>query len=198
MCVVWYKVKALRNPTRKLATIATELVRKLKLPNPHRVCSLTIGYLSDNNFHLKCNSLIINKLPPLWLWRGPCRPQSQFITSKTKISFLHFIWHAVYAFVDLPRHDLIVDLIVAFDSKSRSSIYAAMSEIAIAAKLIRLCKLTFSNSKRTVKNGKILSTPLDTKLYFRQGGFLSRGLIYMMLEKFLKAAELNRCRYNLQ
>ena len=43
-------------------------------------------------------------------------------------------------------HHLFVDYIVAFDSPIRNRAFAAMSELGIPAKLIRLCRMTLSNS----------------------------------------------------
>ncbi|CAD7000656.1 unnamed protein product, partial [Ceratitis capitata] len=55
--------ETLVNPIRKLTTIATKLVKKLKLPYSHSIYSLTIGSLSDKHLHVKCNGLVTNELP---------------------------------------------------------------------------------------------------------------------------------------
>uniref|UniRef100_UPI001C05979E reverse transcriptase domain-containing protein n=1 Tax=Vibrio anguillarum TaxID=55601 RepID=UPI001C05979E len=70
----------------------------------------------------------------------------------------------------IDTHHLFIDFKAAFDSTKRSCLYAAMSEFGIPAKLIRLCKLTLSNTKSSVRIGKDLSEPFDTKRGFRQTG----------------------------
>ncbi|XP_054085666.1 LINE-1 retrotransposable element ORF2 protein isoform X1 [Zeugodacus cucurbitae] len=92
----------------------------------------------------------------------------------------------------IDTHHLFVDFKAAFDSTKRSCLYAAMSEFDIPAKLIRLCKLTLSNTKSSVMIGKDLSEPFDTKRGFRQGDSLSCDFFNLMLEKIIRAAELNR------
>ena len=70
-----------------------------------------------------------------------------------------------------------------FLSTSRQlSIYTAMSELGIPAKLIRLCRMTLSNSCSSVKVAKDLSEPLDTVRGFRQGDSLSCELFNFLME----------------
>ncbi|CAD7001828.1 unnamed protein product, partial [Ceratitis capitata] len=59
---IGYTFSAHVNLTRKLTTIATELVKKLKLPYSHNICSLTVRSLSNNHLHVKCNSLVTSEL----------------------------------------------------------------------------------------------------------------------------------------
>ncbi|XP_049306103.1 LINE-1 retrotransposable element ORF2 protein isoform X2 [Bactrocera dorsalis] len=92
----------------------------------------------------------------------------------------------------IDTHHLFVDFKAAFDSTKRSCLYAAMSEFGIPAKLIRLRKLTLSNTKSSVRNGKDLSEPFNTKRGFRQGDSLSCDFFNLLLEKMVRAAELNR------
>ncbi|XP_054086050.1 putative uncharacterized transposon-derived protein F52C9.6 isoform X2 [Zeugodacus cucurbitae] len=92
----------------------------------------------------------------------------------------------------IDTHHLFIDFKAAFDSTKRSCLYAAMSEFGIPAKLIRLCKLTLSNTKSSVRIGKDLSEPFDTKRGFRQGDSLSCDFFNLLLEKIIRAAELNR------
>ncbi|XP_054084799.1 uncharacterized protein LOC128921370 [Zeugodacus cucurbitae] len=92
----------------------------------------------------------------------------------------------------IDTHHLYVDFKAAFDSTKRSCLYAAMSQFGIPAKLIRLCKLTLSNTKSSGMIGKDLSEPFDTKRGFRQGDSLSCDFFNLMLEKIIRAAELNR------
>ncbi|XP_049316314.1 potassium voltage-gated channel protein Shal isoform X2 [Bactrocera dorsalis] len=57
----------------------------------------------------------------------------------------------------IDTHHLFVDFKVAFNSMKRSCLYAAMSEFCISAKLIRLCKLTLSNTKSVLAPTSLLT-----------------------------------------
>ena len=52
--------------------------------------------------------------------------------------------------------------------KVKSCVFAAISELGIPKKLIRLCRLTFSNSCCFVKVGLDVCQAIDTVLGFRQ------------------------------
>ena len=52
--------------------------------------------------------------------------------------------------------------------------------------------MTLSNTTSSVRIGKDLSEPFDTKRGFRQGDSLSCDFFNLMLEKIIRAAELNR------
>ena len=65
-----------------------------------------------------------------------------------------------------------------------------MSEFGIPAKLIRLCKMTLSNTSCSVLIGKHLTAPFDTKRGFRQGDSLSCDFFNLMMEKIIRAADL--------
>ena len=54
-------------------------------------------------------------------------------------------------------HYLFVDVKAVFDSLVIDHIYSAMYDLGIPAKLIRLCRMTLSNSCSSVKLGKDLS-----------------------------------------
>ena len=54
-------------------------------------------------------------------------------------------------------HHIFVDYKAAFDSSIRDPVYAAMSELGIPAWLIRLCRMTLSDSCSPVKVGMKLS-----------------------------------------
>ena len=92
----------------------------------------------------------------------------------------------------IDTHHLFVDFKAAFDSTIRDHLYAAMSEFGIPAKLIRLCRMTLSSTSCLVRIGMDLSEPFDTKRGFRQGDSLSCDFFNLMLEKVIRAAELNR------
>ena len=58
-----------------------------------------------------------------------------------------------------------------------------MSELGIPAKLIRLCRITLSNSSSSVKVAKGLTEPLDTVRGFRQGDPLSCDFFNFVLKR---------------
>ena len=61
-------------------------------------------------------------------------------------------------------------------SPIRDHVFVVMSDLGIAAKLIRLCRMTLSNSCRSVNVGIDLSEPFDTVQGFSQGDPLSCDL----------------------
>ena len=61
-----------------------------------------------------------------------------------------------------------------------------MSELSIPAKLIRLCRMTLSNSSNSVKVEKDLGEPFDTARCFRQGDLLSCDLFNFLMERVLR------------
>ena len=82
------------------------------------------------------------------------------------------------------RHHLFVDFNTPFDSPVRDRVYVAMSELGIwvSAKLIRLCRMTLSNSCNSVKIGKDLSEPFYIVRGFRQGDHFSCDLFNFLME----------------
>ena len=67
-----------------------------------------------------------------------------------------------------------------------------MSELGIPAKLIRLCRMTLSNSCSSVKVGTDLSEPFGTVRGFSQGDLLSCDLFNFLLENVLRKAGVHR------
>ena len=63
-----------------------------------------------------------------------------------------------------------------------------MSELGFPAKLIRLCRMTLSNSCSSVKVGKELFEPFDTVRVFSQGDPSSCDLFNFLLESVLRKA----------
>lgn len=90
----------------------------------------------------------------------------------------------------IDTHHLFVDYKAAFDSTIRGHLYETMAEFGIPAKLIRLCRMTLSNTTCAVLIGKDLTTPFDTKRGFRQGDSLSCDFFNLMMEKIVRAADL--------
>jgi len=73
----------------------------------------------------------------------------------------------------------------------RDHLYEAMSEFGIPTKLIRLCRMTLTNTTCAVKIGADLSSSFDTKCGFRQGDTLSCDFFNLTLEKIVRAANIN-------
>ena len=76
----------------------------------------------------------------------------------------------------IDTYHLFVDYKAAFDSPIRSKVFQAMSEFGIPAKLIRLCRMTLTETRSSVKIGKSLSEPFNTKRGFREGDSVSCDL----------------------
>ncbi|XP_073814500.1 uncharacterized protein [Musca autumnalis] len=87
---------------------------------------------------------------------------------------------------------LFVDYKAAFDSPIRSKVFQAMSDFGIPAKLIRLCRMTLTETRSSVKIGKNLSEEFTTKRGFRQGDGLSCDLFNILLEKVIRDAKVKR------
>ena len=92
----------------------------------------------------------------------------------------------------IDTHHLFVDYKAAFDSPIRDCLYATMSEFGIPAKLIRLFRMTLSNTCSSVKVGNDLSETFHTERGFRQGGPLSCDLFNFIMEGILRKAGVHR------
>ncbi|XP_043064095.1 uncharacterized protein LOC122320085 [Drosophila ficusphila] len=92
----------------------------------------------------------------------------------------------------IDTHHLIVDYKAAFDSPRRDRLYAAMSELGIPAKLIRLCRMTLSNTISSVKVGNDQSETFSTKCGLRQGDSLSCMLFNILMESIVRKAGVHR------
>ena len=60
------------------------------------------------------------------------------------------------------KQHIFVDYKAAFESPLRDRVYAAMSELDLPTKLMRLCRMTFSNFCCSVKVGIDLSESSDS------------------------------------
>ena len=87
---------------------------------------------------------------------------------------------------------IFIDYKAAFVSLIRDRVFAAISEHGIAAKLIRLCKMTLSNSYSSVKIAMELSEPFDTVRGFTQGNHLSCDLFNFVMESVQRKAGVHR------
>ncbi|XP_043065425.1 uncharacterized protein LOC122320881 [Drosophila ficusphila] len=92
----------------------------------------------------------------------------------------------------IDTHHLFVEYKAAFDSPRRDRLYAAMSELGIPAKLIRLCRMTLSNTISSVKVGNDQSETFSTKCGLRQGDSLSCMLFNILMESIVRKAGVHR------
>jgi hypothetical protein len=90
----------------------------------------------------------------------------------------------------IDTHHLFVVFKAAFDSPVRYHLYNIMSEFGIPNKLIRLRRMTLTNTQCVVQVGKELSEPFETKNGFRQGDTLSCDFFNLVMEKIMRTAEL--------
>ena len=91
----------------------------------------------------------------------------------------------------IDTYHLFVDYKAAFDSPIREKLYEAMSELGIPTKLIRLCRMTLNNTRSSVKVGKELTDPFDTRRGLRQGDTLSCDLFNIIMEVIMRKAAVN-------
>ncbi|XP_020806218.1 uncharacterized protein LOC110182509 [Drosophila serrata] len=92
----------------------------------------------------------------------------------------------------IDTYHLFVDYKAAFDSPRRDRLYAAMSELGIPAKLIRLCMMTLSNTISSVRVGNDQSETFYTKCGLRQGDSLSCMLFNILMESIIRKAGVHR------
>jgi sorting nexin-29 len=85
---------------------------------------------------------------------------------------------------------LFIDLQAAYDSINRQSLYVAMRDMGIPAKLIRLTELSMTNNSAMIKLRNVLSRQFDIKEGVRQGDPLACLLFNISLEKVMRDAEV--------
>lgn len=87
---------------------------------------------------------------------------------------------------NIPIHHLFIDFKAAYDSIARVELYKAMREFGIPNKLIRLCRLTMTNTSSQVKIAGLLSRPINIFNGLRQGDGLACVLFNLALEKAIR------------
>lgn len=107
-----------------------------------------------------------------------------------QIFALRMILEKFYEY-DKPLYQLYVDFQQAFDSVDRNYIYEAMAEFGIPSKLIRLTKMTLTNTLNKVKIQNKLSDTFTTHSGIRQGDSLSALLFNIGLEKAIRRIIIN-------
>ena len=91
----------------------------------------------------------------------------------------------------IDTYHLFVDYKATFDSPIRGKLYEAMADLRIPSKLIRLCRMTLTDTKSAVKIGKNLREPLTTRRGLRQGDTLSCDLFNILMEVIMRKAAVN-------
>jgi endonuclease/exonuclease/phosphatase family metal-dependent hydrolase len=91
---------------------------------------------------------------------------------------------------DMDTYHLFIDFRAAYDSINKTKLYAAMEELGIPQKLIRLVKCTMTNLVSVVKIEKDKSRPFAVNNGLRQGDSLACLLFNIALEKVIREAEV--------
>ncbi|KAJ3659052.1 hypothetical protein Zmor_010761 [Zophobas morio] len=92
----------------------------------------------------------------------------------------------------LKTHVMFVDFKQAYDKVNREQVYQSMKAIGVENKLIRLVRMTLSNTKTKVKVGGNESREFHVKEGLRQGDPLSPVLFNIVLEKVVRDSGVNR------
>ena len=95
-------------------------------------------------------------------------------------------------------HHLFVDFKQAYDTPERDHLFTAMNHFDIPAKLIKLCRMTLSNTWSCVRAAGTTTKKFRTYRGLRQGDALSCGLFNIILELIMKVANIgtNRVIFN--
>lgn len=90
----------------------------------------------------------------------------------------------------ITMHLLFIDLKQAYDAVSRTQLYRTMHEFGIPKKLIRLVKITLTNTTNRVRIHGKLAEQFVTNNGLRQGDPLSTLLFNLVLEGIIRKAKL--------
>ena len=90
----------------------------------------------------------------------------------------------------IDTHHLFIDFRQAYDSVKRDELYFAMNHLGIPTKLIKLCRMTLTETRRAVRVARNASNPFEVKKGFRQGDALSCDLFNICLEMIIRKAEI--------
>jgi sorting nexin-29 len=91
----------------------------------------------------------------------------------------------------IETHHLFVDFKAAYDSINRTELLRTLSDFKVPSKLIKLVKLTLTETISTVRIQGELSTSFEVHNGVRQGDALACLLFNMALEKVIRDAGLN-------
>jgi hypothetical protein len=89
--------------------------------------------------------------------------------------------------MNITTYQLFVDSKSAYDTLGREQLYAAMEQLKIPGKLIRLVKMTMTGMRKDELSGVI-----KTDRGLRQGDALARLFFNMALEKVIRDAGIQR------
>ena len=90
----------------------------------------------------------------------------------------------------IDTHHLFIDFRQAYDSVKRDELYSAMNHLGIPTKLIKLCKMTLTETYSAVRLAKAASAHFEVKKGLRQGDALSCDLFNICLEMIIRKAEI--------
>jgi sorting nexin-29 len=88
-------------------------------------------------------------------------------------------------------HQLYIDYKKAYDTINRAELVEIMKEFGIPMKLIRLVKMTLTNTNSKVKIQGKLSPSFETMIVLRQGDSLSTLLFNLCMEKIIRNIRIN-------
>lgn len=91
-------------------------------------------------------------------------------------------------------HHLFIDFKQAYDTPERKHLFTAMNQFGIPEKLIKLCRMTLSNTWSSVKAAGTTTKKFRTYRGLRQGDALSCGLFNIILEYIMKVANIDTSR----
>jgi len=93
---------------------------------------------------------------------------------------------------EIPTYLLFVDFKGAYDNLSRQELFEILKDFQIPTKLIRLVKMTLQKTKSIVKVNGALTGNFEVRKGVRQGDPLSTLLFNLVLEKVIRAGNINR------
>jgi LEA14-like dessication related protein len=88
-------------------------------------------------------------------------------------------------------HQSYIDFKQAYDTTNRTKLEEIMKEFGIPMKLVRLVKMTLTNTKRKVKIQGKPSPSFETVVGLRQGDSLSTLLFNLIMEKIIRNIRIN-------
>jgi sorting nexin-29 len=88
-------------------------------------------------------------------------------------------------------HQLYIDYKQAYDTINRAELVEIMKEFEISMKLVRLVRMTLTNTNSKVKIQGKLSLSFETTIGLRQGGSLSTLLFNLYMERIIRNVRIN-------
>jgi len=91
-------------------------------------------------------------------------------------------------------HQLYIDYKQAYDTINSAELVETMKEFEIPMKLVRLVRMTLTNTNSKVKIQGKLSLSFETTIGLRQGDSLSTLLFNLCIEKIIRNVRINQGR----